>query len=74
MFAIWEVGFVAVPVKARLHRNEMAYILAHSGTSAAFTGDGSSNCAEPPAPRVRRGVVGYGRDEMRAQVGSTAAR
>jgi long-chain acyl-CoA synthetase len=39
MFAIWHAGLVAVPVNARLHRNEIAYILDDSGTSVAITDD-----------------------------------
>src|SRR4051794_8773347 len=37
MFAIWHAGLVAVPVNARLHRDEIAYILGHSGTSVVVT-------------------------------------
>src|SRR4051812_47979793 len=33
LFAIWHAGLVAVPVNARLHREEIAYILADSGTA-----------------------------------------
>src|SRR3954451_12803413 len=33
LFAIWHAGLVAVPVNARLHRDEIAYILEHSETS-----------------------------------------
>lgn len=37
MFAVWHAGLVAVPVNARLHRDEIAYILEHSGTAVAVT-------------------------------------
>ncbi|MEX2627784.1 MAG: AMP-binding protein [Ilumatobacteraceae bacterium] len=37
LFAIWHAGLVAVPVNARLHRDEIAYILDHSGSSAVVT-------------------------------------
>jgi long-chain acyl-CoA synthetase len=37
LFAIWHAGLVAVPVNARLHRDEIAYILDHSGASLAIT-------------------------------------
>ena len=37
LFAIWHAGLVAVPVNARLHRDEIAYILEHSGTAVAVT-------------------------------------
>jgi len=39
LFAIWHAGLVAVPVNARLHRDEIAYILDHSGTSLVLTDD-----------------------------------
>lgn len=37
LFSIWHAGLVAVPVNARLHRDEIAYILDDSGSSAAIT-------------------------------------
>jgi acyl-CoA synthetase (AMP-forming)/AMP-acid ligase II len=39
LFAIWHAGLVAVPVNARLHRDEIAYILDHSG-AAVVVADG----------------------------------
>jgi long-chain acyl-CoA synthetase len=39
LFAIWHAGLVAVPVNARLHRDEIAYILEHSATSIVVTDD-----------------------------------
>ena len=35
MFAVWHAGMVAVPVNARLHRDEIAYILDDSGAALA---------------------------------------
>ena len=37
MFAIWHAGLVAVPINARLHRDEIAYILEDSGTAVVVT-------------------------------------
>ncbi len=37
LFAVWHAGLVAVPVNARLHRDEIAYILEHSGSTLAVT-------------------------------------
>jgi long-chain acyl-CoA synthetase len=37
MFAIWHAGLVAVPVNARLHRDEIAYILEDSETAVVVT-------------------------------------
>ncbi|MFZ4719715.1 MAG: AMP-binding protein [Ilumatobacteraceae bacterium] len=39
LFAIWHAGLVAVPVNARLHREEIAYILDHSAASVVLTDD-----------------------------------
>src|SRR6476620_890764 len=39
LFAIWHAGLVAVPVNARLHRDEIAYILEHSETAVVVTDD-----------------------------------
>ncbi len=37
--AAWHAGLVAVPVNARLHRDEVAFILANSGTRVVVTDD-----------------------------------
>jgi len=37
LFGIWHAGLVAVPVNARLHRDEIAYILEHSGAAVVVT-------------------------------------
>lgn len=37
LFAIWHAGLAAVPVNARLHRDEIAYILQHSASALAVT-------------------------------------
>ena len=37
MFAIWHAGLVVVPVNARLHRDEIAYILEHSESAVVVT-------------------------------------
>src|SRR6187401_2483134 len=37
LFAIWHAGLVAVPVNARLHRDEIGYILDQSGSAVAVT-------------------------------------
>lgn len=39
MLAAWHGGFVAVPINAKLHAREFAYILDHSGAKAAFVTD-----------------------------------
>ena len=37
LFAIWHAGLVAVPVNARLHRDEIAFILDDSGSAVVVT-------------------------------------
>jgi long-chain acyl-CoA synthetase len=39
LFAIWHAGLVAVPVNARLHRDEVGFILGQSGSAVALTDD-----------------------------------
>ncbi len=38
-FGIWHAGLVAVPINARLHRDEIAYILDQSGSTVAVVDD-----------------------------------
>lgn len=37
LFGLWFAGLTAVPVNAKLHPNEFAFILDHSGSKACFT-------------------------------------
>lgn len=37
LYAVWHAGLVAVPVNARLHPDEIAYILEHSASAAVLT-------------------------------------
>jgi long-chain acyl-CoA synthetase len=37
LFACWHAGLVAVPMNAKLHPKELAYILGHSGAKLCFT-------------------------------------
>lgn len=67
LFAIWHAGLVAVPVNARLHRDEISYILDDSGASAVVTdadhaadveasvGDRGATCPVVVAPGERWG-------------------
>jgi acyl-CoA synthetase (AMP-forming)/AMP-acid ligase II len=47
MFAIWHAGLVAVPVNARLHRDEIAYILEDSDTTVVVTDPDHADDVEP---------------------------
>jgi long-chain acyl-CoA synthetase len=56
-FAIWHAGLVAVPINAKLHRSEFAYIVEHSGARIAFA---SPDLAETVGPLVD-GIAGLER-------------
>ena len=47
LYAIWHAGLVAVPVNARLHPEEIAFILQDSGTSLVLTDDEHAEDVEP---------------------------
>ena len=52
MFAGWHAGLVVVPVNARLHREEIAYILEHSGASVVVTDDEHADDVVPLQQQV----------------------
>ena len=59
LYAIWHAGLVAVPVDARLHREEIAYILEDSGTAVAVADPDHADDVEPPG-RHRHVAAGGG--------------
>ncbi|MEO8203117.1 MAG: long-chain fatty acid--CoA ligase [Betaproteobacteria bacterium] len=46
LFAIWHAGLVAVPVNAKLHARELAWILADSGARACFVEGNAEGSAD----------------------------
>ncbi len=54
LFAVWHAGLVAVPVNARLHRDEIAYILDDSGSTVVVTDDGHAGDVEALVGTVAR--------------------
>jgi long-chain acyl-CoA synthetase len=63
MLGIWHAGLVAVPVNARLHRDEIAYIVDHSETAVVLTDDDHASDVEPlvgAVPSLRAAVVAPG--------------
>ena len=54
MFGIWHAGMVAVPVNARLHPEEIAYVLEHSGTSLVFVDDEHADDVTPIVTQANR--------------------
>jgi acyl-CoA synthetase (AMP-forming)/AMP-acid ligase II len=53
LFAIWHAGLVAVPVNARLHRDEIAHILSDSGTAVVVADE--EHAGDVPSPLVAPG-------------------
>ena len=47
LYAIWRAGLVAVPVNARLHRDEITYILEDSGSAVVVTDEDHADDVEP---------------------------
>ena len=76
MFGAWHAGLVAVPVNARLHRDEIAYVLDHSGTAVVVV---DAEHADDVAPlvgtldRLRAAVLAPG-PEWERLTGSTPMR
>ncbi len=70
LFGIWYAGLVAVPVNAKLHPREVAYILGNSGTRLCITDEGHAEGIES----VRDAVPGLaaplvaGSDDWRAML------
>lgn len=63
MFAVWHAGLVAVPVNARLHRDEIAYILEHSESTVVITDDDHADEVESlvgEVPSLQAAVVAPG--------------
>ena len=72
LFAIWHAGLVAVPVNARLHRDEIAYILEDSETAVVVTDPDHADDVEPSAPSRAAAVVAPGERWERITASSPA--
>ena len=75
MFGAWHAGLVAVPVNARLHRDEIAYVLDHSGSSVVLTDAEHAGDVIPlvdQVDRLRTAVMAPGTDWDRL-LGATAS-
>lgn len=76
LFAIWHAGLVAVPVNARLHRDEIAYILEDSGARVVVTDDEHAADVEPLVDAVealQAAVLAPGRQWDRLAAATPAA-
>ena len=60
MYAIWHAGLVVVPVNAKLHGLEIAYILEHSGARLAFVSDDLESTVAAHAPASLEHVIVIG--------------
>jgi long-chain acyl-CoA synthetase len=66
LYGIWHAGLVAVPVNAKLHRKEIAYILEDSQASLVFvTEDVAQGIAGPASEWASRVVLAEGPDYLR---------
>ncbi|WP_245986707.1 AMP-binding protein [Azospirillum thermophilum] len=69
LFACWHAGLIAVPVNAKLHEREIAYILDHSGARLVFAGPdlaATVNAALAHAADARPQVVEVGGADWQA--------
>ena len=62
LFAAWHAGLIVVPINARLHRDEVAFIVADSATAVVFADE--AHAATATAAGAER-VVTLGSDAYR---------
>jgi long-chain acyl-CoA synthetase len=60
LYAIWHAGCVGVPVNAKLHPAEFAYILDHSGARVCFASSDLAPAIEAHAPQTLERVIVFG--------------
>lgn len=65
MYAIWHAGLAAVPVNAKLHGLEIAYILEHSGARVAIVSDDLESVVAAHAPPSLERIIVMGSAEWR---------
>ena len=72
MYAIWHAGLVVVPMNAKLHPREFAFILQNSGAKLCFTTpdlEESLETARKEAPSVKALIVAGSSDYRRLSIG-----
>jgi len=67
LYAAWHAGLVAVPINAKLHPAEVAYILADSGALVCFVSPDLSSAIESQCGNGLRAVIEIG-DRQHAQL------
>jgi acyl-CoA synthetase (AMP-forming)/AMP-acid ligase II len=75
LFAIWHAGLIAVPVNAKLHPKELAYILENSQTAACMVTDDLANAVAAAAADVTsvKRIVCVDRPEYESLMSQAAA-
>ncbi len=68
LYACWHAGLVAVPVNAKLHPVELAYIIGHCGAGLCFTTRGFAGRLAPLTGDQLRFVVAVDGDEYAQMV------
>jgi long-chain acyl-CoA synthetase len=63
LYAIWHAGLAAVPVNAKLHGRELAYILEHSGARVCFVSKDLEAAAAAHAPKTLQRLITIGSAE-----------
>src|SRR5438270_6944669 len=63
MYAVWHAGLAAVPMKAKLHGLELAYILEHSGARVCFASPPLDHAIAPHAPNSLERLLTIGSTE-----------
>jgi long-chain acyl-CoA synthetase len=63
LYAIWTAGLAAVPVNAKLHGRELAYILEHSGARVCFVSADLEAAAASHAPASLQRLITIGSRE-----------
>lgn len=66
LHAIWHAGLVAVPVNAKLHGLEIAYILEHSGARVAFVSADLASVVSAHVPPALESIIAIGSADWRA--------
>ncbi len=73
LYAIWHAGLAAVPVNAKLHGLEIAYILEHSGARLAFASADLESVVADHAPASLEHLVRFGSDDWQQLATADAA-
>jgi long-chain acyl-CoA synthetase len=70
LYAIWHAGLVAVPVNAKLHGLEIAYVLGNSGARLAFVSADLEAVVSAHAPPALAGIIVFGSADWSALAGA----